>query len=112
MQKPSNPSCRNAWTKADVSHRSTWTKADIRNARKVILKPVLEALDYQLEHTVGENYKVMGLSRDITIKAGYWICHDDGTSGNAIDFVTKIDGKSFAQAMQILLGEMTITTQP
>ena len=94
MQKSSEISCRNAWT-----------KADIRNARQVILKPVLEALGYQLEHTVGDNYKVLRLPRDITIKAGYWICHDDGTSGNAIDFVTKIDGKSFAQAMQILRGE-------
>ena len=93
MQKPSN-----------TSGSRVWTKADIRNARRIILKPVLEALDYQLEHAGGENYKVLGLTKDITIKAGYWICHDDGTSGNAIDFLMKIDGKSFAQTMQILLG--------
>lgn len=101
MQKPSNISCRPV-RRSLGEGGNRWTKADIRNARQVILKPVLEALDYQLEHTVGDNYKVLGLTRDITIKAGYWICHDDGTSGNAIDFLTKIDGKSFSQTMQIL----------
>lgn len=94
MRKPSNTPCKN-----------TWKKADIRTARQVILKPVLEALDYQLQHKGGENYKVLALPKDITIKESYWICHDDGTSGNAIDFMIQIDGKSFAQAMQILLGE-------
>ena len=93
MKKSSNTSYR----------RTTWTKADIRNARQVMLKPVLETLDYQLKHTGADNYKVLGVPYDITIKAGYWICHDDGTSGNAIDFLIKIDGRSFAQAMQILM---------
>ena len=103
MQKPSDMSRRPVRHSLDEG-KNAWTKADIRNARQVILKPVLEALDYQLEHTIGDNYKVLGAPRDITIKAGYWICHDDGTSGNAIDFMMIIDGKSFAQTMQILLG--------
>ena len=80
-----------------------WTHTEIRQARQIHLKPILEKLGYQLQPQPDDNYKIINLKKQITIKQSYWICHDDNTHGNAIDFITKIEHKSFAQAMNILI---------
>jgi hypothetical protein len=81
-----------------------YNHTQIRQARQTELKPILEKLGYQLQPQPDDNYKIINLKKQITIKQGYWICHDDNTHGNAIDFMTKIEHKSFAQAMKILFG--------
>jgi len=87
-----------------MSRRSTWTKAEIRAARQAPLKPLLERLGYRLSPTGQDNYLVVGLPSEIVIKAHYWVCLEDGSAGNAIDFLVKIQGKSFSEAMHLLCG--------
>jgi len=79
-----------------------WTAADIRAARLVPLAPLLEHLGYSLTPTGAQNYKLETHEKHILIKAHYWRCPDDGASGNTIDFLVKIHGMKFNQAMQLL----------
>lgn len=80
----------------------TWKQTEIRLARQTPLKPVLERLGYQLEPRPNGNYNLVGSPREIVIKQHYWICLDDDTSGNAIDFLTKIQNMPFGKAMELL----------
>ena len=100
------------WTRSDLSRRSSWTKAEIRAARQAPLKPLLERLGYRLSPTGEGNYLVVGLAGEVVIKQNYWVCLDDGSvgpapapeamSGNAIDFLVKVQGMSFREAMRLL----------
>ena len=90
---------------SDRSHRNAWTKADIRRARQTPLKPVLEAMGYQLQPLRNGNYHLCRLDCDIVIKDHFWIDKDADAStraGNAIDFLVQVEGMSFAQAMETL----------
>lgn len=80
-----------------------WNRAQIRTARQKSLKPVLEALGYRLTPTSQDNYLVHDLPGEIVVKDNYWVCLDDGSAGNAIDFLVKRQGKTFSQAMELLL---------
>jgi len=98
------------WNQSDLSRRSPWTKADIRHARQVALKPVLEQLGYQLEPLKNGNYIIAGTTPEIIVKEHYWTQTTTGVAGpstelragNAIDFLVKIRGVTFNQAMQLL----------
>ena len=90
------------WNRSDVSRRSAWTKADIRRARQTPLKPVLEHLGYRLQPLPNGNYLLAGLSPQIVVKDHYWVCADTGTAGNAIDFLVRVKGASFNEAMRLL----------
>jgi len=81
----------------------TWKRSEIRAARLTPLKPLLERLGYRLSPTGQGNYLVLGLPTEIVIKQHYWVCLDDGSAGNAIDFLVKLQGKSFREAMELLL---------
>ncbi len=43
-----------------------------------------------------------GLAGEIVIKQHYWVRLDDRSAGNAIDFLVKLHGKSFNEAMELL----------
>jgi hypothetical protein len=90
---------RSAWTKADVARRNPWSKDDIRCARQAPLKPVLEQLGYRLEPRTNDNYAINAQCGEIVIKAHYWNCPATGQAGNAIDFLMRIRGSSFHDAM-------------
>ncbi|NQU40450.1 MAG: hypothetical protein HQ523_10895 [Lentisphaerae bacterium] len=90
------------WRRSDTSHRSAWTKAEIRAARQAPLKPLLERLGYRLSPADRDNYLVLGLASEVVIKEHYWVCLEDGSAGNAIDFLVKVQGKSFNEAMALL----------
>jgi hypothetical protein len=90
------------WNRSDVSRRSAWTKADIRRARQTPLKPVLEHLGYRLQPLPNGNYLLAGLSPQIVVKDHYWVCADTGAAGNAIDFLVRVKGASFNEAMRLL----------
>ena len=92
------------WKRSDSSRRSSWTKADIRRARQTPLAPVLEALGYQLEPRQNGNYRILGLAEEIILKDHYWVCTEDGSAGNSIDFLVKIKGVDFNRAMELLSG--------
>ena len=79
-----------------------WTRSEIRAARKTPLKPLLEQLGYRLSPTGQGNYALLGRSEEVVVKDHYWVRLQDGVAGNAIDFLVKIHGMSFAEAMQIL----------
>jgi len=87
----------------------TWNRSDIRAARQTPLKPILEALDYQLQPLPGGNYRLCRLAADIVIKDHYWVSKQDGTAGNAIDFLVEVQGMSFSQAMELL---RSVSDQP
>ena len=82
----------------------TWKRSEIRAARQTPLKPVLERLGYRLSPTGQDNYMVLGLSEEIVVKQHYWVRLDDGSAGNAIDFLVKLRGMSFSKAMETLQG--------
>ncbi len=81
----------------------TWKQTEIRAARQTPLKPVLEQLGYQLEQRPNDNFNLVGTTKEIVIKKNYWVCLDDDTSGNAIDFLIKIRGMPSGKAMELLL---------
>ena len=80
----------------------TWKRIEIRAARQTPLKPVLEGLGYRLEPRKDNNYLVLGLSQEVIVKDHYWVRTDDGSAGNAIDFLVKIQGMTFSEAMHLL----------
>jgi hypothetical protein len=80
-----------------------WSRSDIRQARQTPLKSVLERLGYRLDPRPGGNYIVAGLANEVVVKDHYWNCPDAGTAGNAIDFLVKIRGAPFNQAMEWLM---------
>jgi thermostable 8-oxoguanine DNA glycosylase len=88
---------------SDISRQNAWSKADIRRARQIPLKPVLEKLGLRLENSNNGNYIVRDLHREIIIKDHFWVCTENGSAGNSIDFLVKIQGMSFANAMHLLL---------
>jgi hypothetical protein len=81
----------------------TWTKSQIREARKVPLAPILAQRGFQLHELAGDNFIVTDFA-DLVVKHHYWRWPSKDIQGNSIDFFTQVDGKSFADAMRILLG--------
>jgi hypothetical protein len=85
-----------------------WTKSAIRAARKVELPPLLAARGYGLGPLGNGNFRIMPDPHNPTaptglvVKQSFWVWSDRNISGNAIDFFTKVEGKSFHQAMQII----------
>ena len=95
------------WTRSELSRRSSWTKAEIRAARQIPLQPVLEQLGYQLEPRGNDNYAITGQRcGEIIIKDHYWNCPGTELAGNAIDFLMRIRGATFHEAMQQLVQPM------
>ena len=62
----------------------------------------LELLGYRLLPRPGDNFIIAGLASEIVIKEHYWNCPDTGQAGNAIDFLVKIRGVTFNEAMTML----------
>jgi hypothetical protein len=81
----------------------TWTRSEIRSARQIQLQPVLEQLGYRLEPHSNDNYVITGQRcGEIIIKDHYWTCPGTELAGNAIDFLMRIRGATFHEAMQQL----------
>jgi len=81
----------------------TWKRSEIRAARQTALKPVLEQLGYRLRARDNGNYLLLGLPEEIVVKEHYWVCLDDGSAGNAIDFLVSVEGMTFKKAVELLL---------
>jgi len=80
----------------------TWKRSEIRQARQTPLAPLLDTLGYRLKHISNGNHLVINLPAEVVVKDNYWVCADDGSAGNAIDFFVKLEGKSFTKTMEIL----------
>ncbi len=82
--------------------RKKYSREDICRARKCPLKPVLELCGYRLRRRSGGNFEVLGLDQPVVVKEHYCTCPDTGEAGNAIDFMMRFRGLSFAEAMDLL----------
>ena len=90
----------------------TWTKQQIRDARKIKLVPILIERSYRLYPLKNDNYRILPDDPDacserrrgagVIVKESFWIWHEKNIYGNTIDFLMKIEGMSFNQAMQIV----------
>lgn len=87
--------------------KTQWSRNEIRSARQTPLAPVLEALGHRLQPTGQGNVIVLDLPGEITVKEHYWVRLEDGAAGNAIDFLVKIRGMRFSEAMILLHGAGT-----
>ena len=79
-----------------------YDRESIRRARRCQLKPMLELCGYTLRRLPEGNFEVLGLDAPVVVKEHYWTCPDTGESGNAIDFMMRFRGLTFAEAMDLL----------
>jgi len=89
----------------------TWTKSAIRRARKADLVSILTDRSYRLYPLGNGNFRILPDPDDphapagVIVKNNFWIWSEKNIAGNAIDFFTQIEGKSFHQAMEIITEE-------
>ena len=83
-------------------HKYNWTKQQIRAARQEQLDAVLQRLGLRLLCSGGNNYKISEHPGYI-IKNSYWRQIETDAAGNTIDFLVKVIGINFTQAMQEIL---------
>jgi hypothetical protein len=81
-----------------------WTKNQIRQARKIELAPLLRQLGCRLHPLQNGNLLVQNYP-DLVVKQHYWTWPAKNIQGNAIDFLVLVEGKTFHQAMQILMNQ-------
>ena len=85
--------------------RNAWSRAQVRAARKVPLKPVLERLDYELTPTGRGNFSIIADGRDILVREHFYVVLHEDEGGNAIDFLVKVHGLNFNEAIRLLLAD-------
>jgi len=93
-----------------------WTKSAIRAARKAELAPLLIDRGYRLLPLSNGNFRILPAPDDqstpaspepcrgvgVIVKHNFWLWSEKNIAGNAIDFFTRVEGRSFHQAMQII----------
>jgi hypothetical protein len=67
----------------------------------LLVCPAAGQVNYRIRPLHDDNWRVEEFG-DLTVKDRYWVWPSHNCAGNAIDFFTAVEGKSFAQAMQIL----------
>jgi hypothetical protein len=86
----------------------TWTKSDIRRARKADLPAILTDRGYRLYPLPNGNFRILPDPDDpaapagVIVKESFWIWAEKNIAGNAIDFFTTVEGKTFHDAMRII----------
>ena len=72
-------------------------------AQPVLMHKLHLMVNEDIRSRITYSVKVQPLNPDeIIIKDHYWVCTDDGSAGNTIDFLFKIQGLSFREAMEQL----------
>jgi hypothetical protein len=90
--------------------KTQWSKREIRSARQTSLAVVIEGLGYRLQPTGQGNCIVLDLPGEVVVKQHYWVRLEDGAAGNSIDFFVRLQGKSFTEAMGLLLEKSSLPT--
>jgi len=57
----------------------------------------------RLEAVEKRQHVIRDLPGGIVIKDHYWVCTENGSAGNSIDFLVKIRVMSFSKATELLL---------
>ena len=79
----------------------TWTAADIAASRRQALEPVLRGLGYTLSQLPRGGARVEEL-RDLVVRGERWFWKSKRLSGNPIDFLQIVEGRTFIEAMELL----------
>jgi hypothetical protein len=78
-----------------------WTREQIRAARLAPLLPLLEQRGLAFIETGGGNLQLSAFP-GLIVKDSYWRWPERDLSGNAIDFLVQVLGRSFHDAMREL----------
>jgi len=84
----------------------TYTLEQIRQARQVDLLRYLEKQGYELKKE-GQNYRVAGQG-GFLVQKNHWKQFSTDQGGNTLDFLIKMEGHSFKEAMEMLLEGATM----
>ena len=89
-----------------------WAREQIRAARRAPLAPILRSLGYALRPEPEGNFRIIpgvgpidGPDDHLVIKDNYWCWPTrgpTGDAGNTIDFLVRVHGLSFHQAMELI----------
>jgi len=79
-----------------------WNRDQIREARQAPLVPLLLQLGHSVRGLPEDNFAVRGME-DLVVKAHYWRWPSRNLEGNTIDFLVKVQGQTFQQAMHLIL---------
>ena len=81
----------------------TYTKEQIDRANQTDLVSFLQAQGEQLERA-GQEYR-WKRHDSLTVRENRWYRHSQSKGGGPIDFVMEFYGKSFLEAVEMLIGE-------
>ena len=76
-----------------------WTREQIRSARQIPLAPLLRKEGLELIELAAGNFQLRAYP-GLVIKDSYWRWPQRELSGNTIDFLVKVLGLSFNDAMR------------
>jgi len=79
-----------------------YSEKTISEARRANITEYLSANGYTLKRE-GKQYRVAGVT-GMVVMGNFWYSHVLQRGGNAIDYVTKIEGRPFTEAVATLLG--------
>jgi hypothetical protein len=79
----------------------TWTRTEIEAARAQPLAPVLAAAGYKLNPLPNGAALVRNFN-GLVVRQNTWFWKQENLTGNSIDFFMTVEGKTFAEAMQVL----------
>ena len=82
----------------------TWTKDEIEEARQSELAPILGDRGYQVRPIRGGAFLVPEI-KGLVVNNSRWFWKTENLKGNAIDFFMVVEGRTFAEAMEILKPE-------
>jgi hypothetical protein len=84
------------------THR--WSREQIRAARMAPLVPLLQQRGLQLIERPADNFELAAY-KGLLLKDSYWRWPERNLAGNAIDFLVKVLGLSFNDAMRQITGQ-------
>lgn len=79
----------------------TWSKDEIEDARQSQLAPILSDRGYEIRSMRGGACLVAEM-QDLVVHNSRWFWKSANLKGNAIDFFMIVEGRTFAEAMEIL----------
>ena len=79
-----------------------WSRRQIQAARRAALPPLLAREGIRLREREDGNVELPDFA-GLVVKRNYWCWFDTDKGGNAIDFFTVVLGRTFHQAMTIIM---------